>query len=207
MGKFKRSGRGIPSKLHKRKRQPFTRNNDKSKRCGQLTKIVDVVPLLKWMYRDGGISFKSIEEVTGVGVATVRRLIRLTDADPPLQICKACLRIAYRDDGYCSLRCYHKDNPKVKKNPKPRKDFIPCANSVNLSCGGNVLRSNPHGLCVKCRERLPGRRTDRHTKAKERAELRAKGLLPPVIARFCDRCGAKVSGNNTSGICFSCQHI
>lgn len=205
MGKFKRSGKGIPSNLHNKRRRS-SKDMEKTRRCGRMVKSldIDVVPFLKWMYRDGGISFLFIEGITGVGIQTVRRLVRLTDADPPLQICKACLRIAYRDDGYCSLRCYHKENPKAKKIPKPRSDIIPCRR--NLSCGGTILKSNPHGFCVKCRSHIPGRAADRHKDAVERRRLRGQGLLPPVTVKFCGRCGAKVSHNNTSGICFSCQH-
>lgn len=205
MGKFKRLGRGIPSNLHKRKRR-FSKDMEKTKRCGQMVKNldIDVVPFLKWMYRDGGISFLFIENITGIGTQTVRRLIRLTDTDPALQICKACPRIAYRDDGYCTLRCYHKDNPKVRKIPKPRSDIIPCV--YNLSCGGSVLKTTQHGHCVRCREKLPGRKADRHAKAVEREQMRAEGLLPPVVAKFCDRCNVRVSSNNRTGICRSCQN-
>lgn len=205
MGKFKRSGKGIPSNLHKKRR--FSKDMEKTRRTGNVVKNldIDVVPLLKWMYRDGGISFNHIEDITGIGTQTVRRLIRLTDADPPLQVCKVCPRIAYRDDGYCSLRCYYKDNPKVRKIPKPRKDFTPCVYS--LSCGGTVLKTNPHGLCAKCRDKhLPTRKADRHKEAADRRRQRKEGLLPPITLKFCVRCNAKVSHNNTSGICFSCQH-
>jgi hypothetical protein len=206
MGKFKRVGRGIPSNMHKRKRRPFTRDEEKTKRSGQVAHLgIDVVPFLKWMYADGGISYKNIERITGVGIRTVRRLVSLTDADPPLQICEVCLKVAYKYETFCSQVCYRTVHPKVKSNePRKLRTTMPCVH--NLSCGGSVLKTSQHGLCTKCREKLPERKVDRHAKAIERAALRAQGLLPPKVVKYCDRCNAKVAHNNTTGLCRACKN-
>lgn len=204
MGKFKRVGRGIPSNIHKRKRRPFTRDDEKSKRPGQMVYLgIDVVPLLKWMY-GSGISYKNIERITGVGIRTVRRLVGLTDDDPPLQICQVCLKMAHKYETFCSNICYRKVHPRPRI-PRKLRGTKPCV--YNLSCGGNVLIASQHGLCSKCREKLSERKTDRHTRAVEREALRAQGLLPPKVTRHCNQCGAKVAHNNTTGICRACKNL
>jgi hypothetical protein len=203
MGKFRRAGVGIPSNLHKRKRKPFTRDTEKTRRCGQLAEFLDVVPFLKWMYADGGVSYRTIEDITGVGVRTATRLISLTNDDPPLTICftPGCNRIAHTKEGYCTVACNKRHippPPKIKLPKKQRSDLIPCIN--NLSCGGSVLQINPHGFCPKCRDRLPERRLDRHLKKIERK------TADPVVPIFCG-CGRRISFRNTKGLCWACQHM
>lgn len=214
MGKFNRTGRGIPSltgKTKKRKKKPTDPN--KLKRTGELSQFLDVVPFLKWLYRDGQLSFLTIEELTGIGIQTVKKLVRKTDADPLLQICQNpdCLRIVHEKPsnaglGYCSWRCYHKVVPKPKavlQPRRPRHDVKPCA--YNLSCGGSVLMTNPHGLCVRCREKLPERKHDRHLKNKAKEELRAQGLVEPRQEANCVKCGRLLGWNNKSGQCIACR--